>query len=261
MVDGSAEACVRLDIADHVAKVVIDRPAMLNAVDEQTQRELDEAWAAVEADPDVWVAVVTGAGDRAFCVGGDITSADDEGWARTYPHGFGGLSLRASLTVPVIARVNGYALGAGMEMVLACDIVVASEHAQFGLPEPRLGRVPLNGGPILLAQRVPYTAAMGLLLTGRRATAAEMHRIGLVNEVAPRSELDAAVDRWIEQILACAPTSARAIKELARGAHHLPAPQAAAMRLPQMVTALNSANADEGIDAYRDKRRPHWTSS
>lgn len=234
---------------------------MLNAVDEQTQRELDEAWAAVEADPEVWVAVVTGAGDRAFSVGGDISSADDESWARTYPHGFGGLSLRPSLTVPVIARVNGYALGAGMEMALACDIIVAAEHAQFALPEPRLGRVPLNGGPVLLAQRVPRTAAMGLLLTGRRATAMEMHRIGLVNEVVPAPDLDAAVDRWVAQIMACAPTSAKAIKELVQQAHNVPAPQAAAMRLPQMATALKSANADEGIDAYRDKRSPQWTSS
>ncbi|HEX2312202.1 MAG TPA: enoyl-CoA hydratase-related protein [Thermomonospora sp.] len=251
---------VRFEIADHVATVVIDRPHVLNAVDEPTRLALEAVWTTVETDPDVWAVVVTGAGDRAFCVGGDLTAAEQEGWAHTYPHGFGGLSLRTSLTVPVIARVNGYALGGGMEMVLACDLVIAADHAEFGLVEPRLGRLPLNGGPALLTRRLPHTAAMGLLLTGRRASAQELHRLGLVNEVVPAADLDAAVQRWTTQILACAPTSLRALKESLRETHGLPPAQAAALRTPAMLAALNSPNADEGVRAHQEKRPPRWSS-
>lgn len=135
---------VRLEIEGHVARVTIDRPKVLNAVDAKTLRRLNEIWEHIESDTDVRVVVLTGGGDRAFCTGADM-SAEAVGrtgleyWADLDPNGFGGLSLRATLDVPVIARVNGYALGGGMEMVLGCDIVVAAEHARFGLPEPRVG--------------------------------------------------------------------------------------------------------------------------
>ena len=136
-----------------------------------------------------------------------------EYWADLDPDGFGALSLRESLDVPVIARVNGYALGGGMEMVLGCDIVVAAETAKFGLTEPRIGRLPLDGGMVRLPRQIPYHQAMGLLLTGRKAPAAEMYRLGLVNEVVPAADLDDAVQRWVDDVLACAPLSLKAIKQ------------------------------------------------
>jgi enoyl-CoA hydratase/carnithine racemase len=196
---------VRFEITDHVARVTIDRPAVLNAVDGPTHERLCEIWERIEADRDVRAVVVTGAGERAFCVGADMSAAAIaktglEYWADLDPNGFGGLSLRTTLDVPVIARVNGYALGGGMEMVLGCDIVIAAEHAKFGLTEPRVGRLPLDGGVFQLVRRVPHTQAMGLLLTGRRAEAAEMRAMGLVNEVVPAAELDAAVERWLADV-------------------------------------------------------------
>jgi crotonobetainyl-CoA hydratase len=254
---------VRFEVDQHVARVTIDRPKVLNAVDPATHRRLDAIWREIEANPDVRVVVLTGAGNRAFCVGADMSAAavDRTGleyWADLDPNGFGGLSLRDTLDVPVIARVNGYALGGGMELVLGCDIVVAAAHAQLGLTEPRVGRLPLDGGIARLVRRVPHTQAMGLLLTGRRAAAAELQRMGLVNEVVPAEDLDAAVRRWVDDILACAPTSVRAIKQMVQRTAHLSAREAQSARLPAVLAALSSADSVEGVRAFQEKRPPVW---
>lgn len=246
-----------------VATVVINRPHVLNAVDRATHDKLNQIWASIEANRNVRAIVISGGGEKAFCVGADM-SADAvrttglEYWAGLDPNGFGGLSLRTTLDVPVIARVNGYALGGGMEIVLGADIVIAAEHAQFGLTEPRVGRLALDGGIHQLVRRIPYTQAMGLLLTGRRAPADELLRMGLVNEVAPKRELDNAVERWIGQILACAPTSIRAVKQMVLQTGHLTAQEARAMRLPALMAALDSDDSVEGVAAFQQKRQPIW---
>ena len=140
---------VRLEIADHVARVTIDRPQVLNALDADAETALDAIWQTLEADRDIRAVVLTGAGERGFCVGADMKNVGRSGleyWAAARPNGFGGIALRTTLDVPVIARVNGHALGGGFEMVLGCDIVIAAQEAGFGLPEPRVGRLPLDGG-------------------------------------------------------------------------------------------------------------------
>jgi len=179
-------------------------------------------------------------------------------WADLDPNGFGGLSLRTTLDVPVIARVNGYALGGGMEIVLGADIVVAADSAKFGLTEPRVGRLALDGGIHRLVRRVPYTQAMGMLLTGRKADAAEMQAMGLVNEVVAAEELDASVQRWVDQILACAPTSVRAVKQMVTRTSHLTAAAARGLRLPALMAALDSDDSAEGVRAFQEKRPPVW---
>ncbi|MEW1809644.1 enoyl-CoA hydratase-related protein [Pseudarthrobacter phenanthrenivorans] len=254
---------VTLRINDGVATVTIDRQHVLNAVDGTAWERLNRIWDQLEHDPSVRAVVVTGAGSRAFCVGADMSaSAVDktglEYWAGLDPNGFGGLSLRTTLDVPVIARVNGYALGGGMEMVLGADIVVAADSARFGLTEPRVGRLALDGGIHQLVRRVPYTQAMGMLLTGRKADAAEMRAMGLVNEVVPAAELDDAVQRWLDQILACAPTSVRAVKQMAVRTSHLTAAEARGLRLPALMAALDSGDSAEGVRAFQEKRPPVW---
>ena len=246
-----------------VATVTIDRPHVLNAVDRRTHERLNEIWAAIEADTTVRAVVITGAGEKAFCTGADMSAAGVgktglEYWAELDPNGFGGLSLRSTLDIPVIAMVNGYALGGGMEIVLGADIVIASENARFGLTEPRVGRLALDGGIHLLVRRVPYTQAMGMLLTGRKASAAELAAMGLVNEVVAADELHAATERWIEDILACAPTSVRAVKQMVTRTAQLSAAEARGMRLPALMAALDSEDAVEGIAAFQEKRRPEW---
>jgi crotonobetainyl-CoA hydratase len=250
------------DMRDHVARITIDRADVLNAIDAASERELQAIWAGIEADRDVRVVVLTGAGERAFSTGADMKggsgSSGLEYWAQERPGGFGGIALRETLNVPVIARVNGHAVGGGFEMMLGCDIVVAVEQATFGLPEARVGRLPLDGGMTLLQRQVPFRHAMGLLLTGRRIKTAEALAMGLINEVTTRDNLDAAVQRWVDDILACAPLSVRAIKQVARTTGHLTAQQAQAMRLPAVVEALKSSYSDEGVRAFVEKRKPVW---
>ncbi|SEB63768.1 crotonobetainyl-CoA hydratase [Paramicrobacterium humi] len=255
---------VTFDIDERgVATVTINRPRVLNAVDRATHDWLNEIWASIENNRDVRVVVITGGGQKAFCVGADMSAdaVDKTGleyWAELDPNGFGGLSLRTTLDVPVIAKVNGYALGGGMEIVLGADIVIAADTAKFGLTEPRVGRLALDGGIHQLVRRIPYTQAMGLLLTGRKAPAEELQRMGLVNEVAAAADLDAAVDRWVEQILACAPTSVRAVKQMVTRTTHLTAQEARAMRLPALMDALDSEDSAEGVAAFQQKRQPVW---
>jgi crotonobetainyl-CoA hydratase len=253
---------IRFTVEDHVARVTIDRPDRMNAIDEVAEAELVRIWTAIERDDSVRCVVLTGAGERAFCTGADMKQSGNktglEYWAAARPGGFGGLALRETLDVPVIARVNGHALGGGMEMVLGCDIVVAAEKATFGLPEPRVGRLALDGGIAILPRRIPHVWAMGMLLTGRRVSAAEALRFGLVNEVVPLAELDRAVERWVTDILACAPLSVRAIKQMVRGGAGLSPQEAQRLRLPALVAALQSTDQDEGVRAFVEKRAPQW---
>src|SRR6516225_9507142 len=241
---------IRFTLADHVARVTIDRPDVLNAIDAASERELQAVWERIETDPQVRVVVLTGAGERAFSAGADMKAGSAatglDYWANERPGGFGGIALRETLDVPVIARVNGHALGGGLEMALGCDLIIAAEHASFGLPEARVGRLPLDGGMTLLQRQVPFRQAMGMLLTGKRIPAAEAFRVGLVNEVVPRAELDAAVERWVTDILACAPLSVRAIKQVVRGGAGLSPQEAQRLRLPALVAALQSTDQDEG---------------
>ena len=250
---------VRLERAGGVARVTLDRPDRLNAVDSAADAALNEIWDTLTRDPGVRCVVLTGTG-RAFCAGADLKEDGPGGlawWARTGRHGFGGAALAGRVPAPVVARVNGLALGGGFEMALGCDVLVAAESASFGLPEPRVGRLPLDA-MATLPRRLPRALAMGLLLTGRRIGAAEALAAGLVNEVAPDAELDRAVDRWVEDVLACAPLSLRAIKRSVADTAHLGEREARAACLPSLVAALESEDADEGVAAFREKRAPVW---
>jgi crotonobetainyl-CoA hydratase len=254
---------ISLSIADHVARVTIDRPEVLNALDQEAEAQMEAIWQQIESDPSVRVVVLTGAGERAFCTGADMRNVDPGQtglgyWAASRPAGFGGIALRETLDIPVIARVNGHAVGGGFEMVLGCDIVIAAEEASFGLTEPRVGRLPLDGGMVLLQRQIAHRHALGMLLTGRRIKAAEALSFGLINEVASRDTLDDAVDRWVADILACAPLSLRAIKQVMRRTSHLSPQEAQALRLPALVAALGSEDSKEGVRAFREKRKPVW---
>jgi crotonobetainyl-CoA hydratase len=253
---------IHFAVADHVARVTIDRPEVLNAVDAATERELEAIWQSIESNREVRAVVLTGGGERAFCTGADMKNSGNasglEYWAAGRPNGFGGIALRKTLDMPVIARVNGHAAGGGFEMVLGCDIIVAAEEATFSLPEARVGRLPLDGGMTLLQRQIPFRAAMGIMLTGRRVPAHEALTLGLVNEVVPRAALDDAVDRWLQYILACAPLSVRAIKQVVRLTPHLSASEAQATRLPALVEALVSEDSREGVQAFVEKRKPNW---
>ncbi|MGW7518019.1 enoyl-CoA-hydratase DpgD [Streptomyces sp. NPDC054796] len=258
---------VRYEKKDHVAHVTLDRPEVLNAMDLRTHEELAGVWDDVEADDTVRVAVLTGAGERAFSVGQDLKERarlDREGaplttfGSRGQP-GWPRLTDRFTLSKPVVARVHGYALGGGFELALACDLIIASEQAVFGLPEARLGLIPGAGGAFRLARQMPQRAAMGYLLTGRRMDAATALRYGLVNEVVPAGELDECVDGWVADLVRSAPLSVRAIREAALKSVDMPLEEAFTATYTWEERRRRSDDAVEGPRAFAEKREPVWT--
>jgi dehydration protein DpgD len=263
----SGDPRVRYEKKDHVARVTLDRPAVLNAMDLRTHEELRAVWDDVEADDDVRVAVLTGAGDRAFSVGQDLTERarlQAEGAAPTTfgsrgQPGWPRLTERFTMTTPVIARVHGYALGGGFELALACDLIIASEQAVFGLPEAGLGLVPGAGGAFRLARQLPLKLAMGHLLTGRRLTAETALRYGLVNEVVPYDRLDDCVAEWTADLVRSAPLSVRAIKESVLASVDMPLEEAFSRRYTWEERRRRSSDAIEGARAFAEKRDPVWS--
>src|SRR5215468_3605359 len=206
---------VRYEKKDRIARVTINRPDVMNALHPPANEELSRVWDDFAADPEVWVAVLTGAGERAFSAGNDLKWTALHGVPRMPKGGFGGIVARDDLWKPIIAAVNGVALGGGLELALACDVIVAADTARLGLPEPRVGLMAAAGGVHRLPRHVPLKIAMGMMLTGRHVTAAEAARIGLVNEVVPLKELHAAAERWANEILECSPLSVQATKQAA----------------------------------------------
>lgn len=248
---------------DGVARICIDRPERMNAIDAASERELEAIWRRIEDDASVRCVVITGSGEKAFCAGADLRDPERAGrtgleyWSHRW-NGFAGISLRRSLAVPVIARVNGVALGGGLEIVLGADLAIAAEHAVFALPEPRVGVVALDGGAALAPRHLPYKTAMGLLLTGRRFTAERMFRFGLLNDVVPAGQLDETVDSWVQDILLCAPSAVKATKQLAQRAMHGSPYDAAMLRTRALVENFDSGDSKEGAAAFREKRKPRW---
>lgn len=251
---------IRVESAGGIRRITLARPASLNAITSAMHQELEAAFDAFAAADDEHVCVVTGEG-RGFCAGSDLKEAAAIG-ARSYPpHGYAGLIERFDCAKPIIAAVNGLALGGGFEVALACDIVIAAESASFGLPEPLVGAVALGGGLHRLARQVPLKQAMGMILASRRVSAADGLRMGFVTEVVPDAELGAAVDRWCADILRASPVSVRASKELVMRGLTQPGIEAA-MRAqptdPAFVAWRNSEDAREGPLAFAEKRAPVW---
>ncbi|BCK68050.1 enoyl-CoA hydratase [Streptomyces libani subsp. rufus] len=260
---------VRYEKRGHVAYVTLDRPDVLNAMDLRMHTELAKIWEDFEADDDIWVGVLTGAGERSFSVGQDLKELVrrvEEGTAtatfgsRGKP-GWPRLTERFSMSKPLIARVNGYALGGGFELAMACDMVIAAEHAEFALTEARLGLMAGAGGVFRLTRQAPFRVAMGHLMTGRRMSATRAYELGLVNEVAPVDRLDDCLDGWLEDVLSCAPLSLRAIKEAATVSATMPLEQAFATRYVWEEQRMLSRDSEEGPRAFVEKRSPKWTGT
>jgi crotonobetainyl-CoA hydratase len=242
-----------------VLTVLFARPEVRNAIHPPAARELERVFDEFEGDPELWVAILTGAGDQAFCAGNDlkyVASGGEMSWPKT---GFGGMTLRFDSVKPMIAAVNGVALGGGFEIALACDLVIASESASFGLPEPRVGQAAIAGGIHRLVRQIGLKRAMGMLLTGRRVSAMEGLELGFVNEVVPADQLLEAARRWADQILECAPLSVRGSKQAAmKGLDAASLEEAVKGRYDQILAMLRSSDYMEGARAFTEKRRPEW---
>jgi enoyl-CoA hydratase/carnithine racemase len=243
--------------------VTIDRPQAMNALPPEGSAELAQVFDAFSADPALRVAILTGAGDRAFCAGTDLRRHADGAAASLPSSGFGGLTARSGMHKPVIAAVNGAAAGGGFELVLACDLAVAAAHAWFSLPEVRVGQVARGGGLLRLPRQLPQKVALHMALTGRRMPADEAHRLGLVNELAPTGGDVLAVARTLAaEVLKGAPHAVEATKEIVS----LSAGGADTGALYREQDALASVQAwwasgerQEGARSFMEKRPPRWT--
>ena len=248
----------------HVAYVTLNRPERMNALDRHSHVELIEIFDDFESDPDAWVAIITGAGDRAFCAGNDLKATADasaHGEQRVDSSArFAAITRGYDCPKPLIAAVNGVAAGGGFEIALACDIVIAADTARFGLPEPRVGLIAGAGGIHRLSRQIPLKQAMGMLLTGRMVSVDEGYRLGFVNEVVPAVELMQAAERWASEILECSPLLVQLTKESAHEGLGLPVEEAMTRdwdeRLPRL---LASQDYIEGPQAFSERRKPVWT--
>ena len=249
---------IRYGKKDHVATITIDRPRVMNALHPPANAELDRVWNDFASDPDLWVAILTGEGERAFSAGNDLKWTATEGMPHLPQSGFGGITSRFDLWKPVIAAVNGFALGGGLEMALACDIVIAAEGATLGLPEPRVGLMAAAGGVHRLPRQIPLKIAMGMLLSGRPLSADEALRYGLVNEVVPGPELMPTALGWAQTIAECSPLSVQASKQAALEGRGKPLAEALSDHYPAVSRLFASEDASEGPRAFAEKRAPVW---
>jgi len=252
---------IRYEKRGHVAYVTFNRPEVMNALHPPCHVEMDRVWDDFVADKTMWVAIVTGAGDKAFSAGNDLRYTAEHGAQSPIRSkgGFAGITGRYDIFKPIIAAVNGYALGGGFEIALSCDIIVAAEHARFGLPEPRVGLMAAAGGVHRLPRQIPLKIAMGMMLTGRHISAQEAHRWGLVNEVVPAQDLIAAAERWAAAIMECSPLSVQGTKEAAMRGLGMPIEAALTKRYPGQSRVFHSKDAVEGPLAFSQKRKPNWS--
>ncbi len=252
-----------------VLEVTLDRPKV-NAIDVATSQALAAAFTELREDKDLRCAILTGAGDRIFSAGWDLKALNDgemqlDNWWETDDYGeggFTGLTENWSLNKPVIAAINGLAIGGGFEMALACDLLIAADHVEFGLPEMPLGIVPDAGALQRLPRRIPHNIAMEMFLLGRRMPAEEAARYGLVNKVVPKEELMTAARDWAASIAWSAPLAMQSVKEVQREIECVPLEKAFhKMRTDPMPTyrkMLKSSDAAEGVAAFVEKREPNF---
>jgi crotonobetainyl-CoA hydratase len=258
------EKPVKVTREGKVLVIVLDRPKV-NAIDAETSRQLGEAFVMLRDDPELMVGVVTGGGEKIFSAGWDLKAVDkgemqtSNWWEDDYgPGGFAGLTELWDLNKPVIAALNGIAIGGGVELALGCDLIVAAEHVTFSLPEMPLGLIPDAGAIQRMPRRIPYNKAMEMLLLGERMPAAEAANYGLVNKVVPADEVMNTAMAWANKLSEAAPMALQAIKEVLRAIDGDSIQQSfQTMRnsdLPMYRAVLESDDASEGVSAFVEKR-------
>jgi enoyl-CoA hydratase/carnithine racemase len=253
---------VRVERLGAVALVTIARPEAANAIDAATHEELTGTWPGLERDDSVRVIVLTGGGAKAFCTGADIVNflpyLGDLIAQGQDPEHFCGLTM-TPLRKPIIAAINGAALGGGLELALACDLRIASDNATFGLPEPRIGLIAGAGGVTRLARAVPEAIAMDMLLTGRIIDARRAYEIGLVSEIAPAGKLLERVLDAARLIAENGPIAVRQTRDTILRSRRSSLADALSQERAAFRETMMSSDASEGIAAFQEKRRPRFS--
>lgn len=255
------------EVSGRIALITIDRPEVMNAIDRATSEELVSAWVRFRENPDCWVAILTGAGDRAFCAGADLKDLG-EFYRSTTPHerrerlerqpGLGGITRNLFVPKPIIAAINGYCLAGGMELALACDLRVAAEHATFGLTEVRWGIIPGAGGTQRLPRLIPVGVALEMILTAQSISAAEALRVGLVNRVVPLDRLMAEATALAERICANGPLAVCTAKEAVWRGLSLPLEEGLRLEGYLGEPLRHTEDVAEALRAFPEKRAPQF---
>jgi len=243
-----------------IAIFTINRPEALNSINVEAMRELHEAMLSFKDDPELWVGIITGAGEKAFSAGADINDmlpfikeTRDRPWA------FPATPLRGmKMWKPLIAAINGLALGGGLEITLACDIRIAAENARFGSPEVNLGLIPGWGATQRLPRVIPWAKAAEILLTGKPIDAQEAYRIGLVNKVVPREEVMATAKEWAEALCQVGPLAVRAAKQAMIRGYSLPLDEGLSLESSLFGYLLGTEDYTEGTAAFNERRKPDF---
>ena len=252
---------VHFKVENHIAEITLDRQEVRNAIDLETIQELNQIFGEVKDNNDIWVAILTGAGDKAFSAGADLAKLPAQLAALGKPLrdvGSGILGGADILLKPLIAAVNGLALGGGTELALACDLRIAAENATFGLTEARWGIMPAGGGTQRLPRVIPLAWAMEILFTAKRIDAQEAYRIGLVNRVVPLAELMPTARQLAQDICENAPLSIRGIKEAVLRGLELRLSEGLLLESMILGRLQTSEDSREGIQAFLEKRKPEW---
>lgn len=254
---------IRYEKSGRIATITINRPEALNAIDPTTNDELVAAWADFRDDPEVWVGILTGAGDRAFCAGADLKELIPalgerarQGTLTTF--NFGGITRGFATWKPLIAAINGFALAGGTELALACDIRIAAEHARFGQPEVRWAIIPGAGGTQRLPRAIGISAALEIILTGRQVDAQEALRLGLVHRVVPADQVLTEAQKTAEALLANGPLALRAAKRAVLEGWDQPLARGLDLELHLFTDLLLTEDAVEGPRAFAEKRQPRY---
>jgi len=253
---------ITVETKGHVTTVTINRPDVMNAISPLVSKEMGDAFNQFDADPEQWICIVTGAGEKAFSAGNDLKFQAEHGVERlreimkNVKGGLAGITARFDCYKPFIAAVNGLALGGGFEIALACDIIIASENASFGLPEPRVGLIPGAGGVHRLPRQIPYHLAQYMIMTSKRITAQQAMQYGIVAEVVPLPELIPTAEKLAAEILLAAPLSIRAAKEATVKGLNGTIQEAMSTQFPGQKAMVESEDFIEG--PFAEKRKPNW---
>jgi enoyl-CoA hydratase/carnithine racemase len=249
------------EVDGHVARLTLNRPKALNSISHDLDVALADAWDTVDNDPDIWVAVLGAAGERAFCAGADI-SGGTEADASRLALGGGLTGIGGPLRIlkkPLIAAVQGYALGGGFELAMCADIIVAADTTQFGLPETKAGILGESGVMHRAIRQLPYRIALAMIMTGERMPAADAFRYGLVNEVVPFERLNDAATAWADKLCAASPLAVQAAKQAALAGLRGSLENALSTKYETIEAYATSADVKEGRLAFQERRKPTWT--
>lgn len=253
---------IEFSISDHIAHVRLNRPKALNSITPEMDNRLAEVWSQVNDDPDIWCAILSAEGEKAFCAGADISGGAEMKQRMALGGGLTGIGgPLVKLKKPLIAAVQGYCLGGGFEIAMCADIIVAADTTQFGLPETRVGIIGECGVVHRAIRQLPHHIAMALILTGERMKVAELAQYGLVNEVVPFADLQSAALAWAAKITASSPLAVQAAKEAALSRMSDPLEVALTTKFEAIEAYAATNDVKEGMTAFSEKRKPVWTAT